>query len=150
MKHSINNIAKIREDMSILRHDRHIFYKEIFKKFAKHNKNKYSIVEHAIDLDISSFHVDGLIKEFKDKLEKYHNIYDILVDKGGANEEDRFSFINAMLDKNKCYQWRFCGKLGFGGKYFTQLNEVSAYEEDCNSEVLILIHEINNDLKSYE
>ena len=49
--------------------------------------------------------------------EKAGKVYDLLV---GAYEPDRDNFIYHHTEsKDGCSEWRFCGKLGFGGKYRT-------------------------------
>lgn len=64
-----------------------------------------------------------------------NKVYDILVTYGGAVERDRSSFIyHHCEDKYGCMEWRFCGKLGFGGKYRSQNNRVTMYSEDRNPE----------------
>lgn len=51
-----------------------------------------------------------LNKKFADQ------VYNLLVEKGGAREEDRDSFIYSFCeDKYVCSQWRFMGHFGFGG-----------------------------------
>lgn len=44
-------------------------------------------------------------------------------------------------------EWRFQGKLGFGGKYRTRRNEVDCYQEDITYERLEIINTINSKLK---
>jgi len=75
-------------------------------------------------------------------INRANNIYNILVNKGGASESDRSNFIYHHT-KNKCDEWRFSGKLGFGGKYRSNQNSVDCYSEDETTERLILIEEIN-------
>jgi len=72
---------------------------------------------------------DHLTPEFANK------VYDILVSDGGAVEDDRSSFIyHHCEDKYGCMEWRFYGKLGFGGKYRSQSNRVTMYSEDRTPE----------------
>jgi hypothetical protein len=76
-----------------------------------------------------------------------NTVYDILVAKGGAVENDRFSFIYCHLEDNyPCREWRFCGKLGFGGKYRSGTNRVDAYAEDITADMRKTIDEINQKL----
>ena len=42
-----------------------------------------------------------------------------------------------------CDEWRFMGKLGFGGKYRSGTNRVDCYSEDETPERLDLIKQIN-------
>lgn len=45
-----------------------------------------------------------------------HRVWDILVKYAGADEEDRFHFLRYVVGKQYCDEYRFQGKLGFGGK----------------------------------
>lgn len=77
-------------------------------------------------------------------------VYDILVNLGGASESMREAFIHAhsldAYDEIPCWEWRFEGKLGFGGKYWSKRNKVDCYQEDENPERLKLIEQINAEL----
>ena len=73
-------------------------------------------------------------------------VYDILVNIGGANADDKSSFVlhHAYLERNAiCQEWRFQGKLGYGGKYYSQINIVDCYLEDRTPKRIKLIEEIN-------
>lgn len=77
-------------------------------------------------------------------IKRFNLIYDLLVSIGGADESDRYSFIHAHVkDKYECTEWRFCGKLGFGGKYRKRRNQVDCYSEDSNRERNKIIKELN-------
>lgn len=66
-----------------------------------------------------------LTEEFANK------VYDILVKYGKAQESERAAFIYAHTNLvNKCWEWRFCGAFGFGGKYWSESNHVNYYNED--------------------
>lgn len=78
--------------------------------------------------------------------DKMNAVYDILVKIGGAIEDDRDSFTQEMMSNNPTDEWRFQGKLGFGGKYWRKTNQVSCYPEDETPEKMGLIHEINSHL----
>lgn len=82
----------------------------------------------------------------------YHKVYDILEELGGATGEGyRESFIyNYTKDKYKSDEWRFQGKLGFGGKYRGERNMVDCYQEDENPERKRLIKKINTVLKKLQ
>jgi len=68
----------------------------------------------------------------KEAKETYFSaVYDILVQTLGANESDRENFI-ACHSFSCVEEWRFQGKLGFGGKYWSGRNQVSFYAEDSN------------------
>jgi len=78
-----------------------------------------------------------------------NKIYDILVTLGGAFEPERDSFIyHHSKNKDICTEWRFQGKLGFGGKYYSDLNVVDCYSEDETPTILKLIEKINIELKN--
>lgn len=81
--------------------------------------------------------------------EKANKVYDILVHLGGAYEQDRSRFVYHHCEsKDGCYEWRFGGKLGFGGKYWCETNCVACYEEDRTKERLNLIAQINAELSA--
>lgn len=82
--------------------------------------------------------------------ERMNKIYTILVNEGGANEDDRDSFIyHHCDDKYGCIEWRFVGELGFGGKYRSVSNRVTMYREDETPKRLITQEKINEILKKY-
>lgn len=79
--------------------------------------------------------------------EKANKIYDILVSLGGANESERDNFIYYHIESfYGCDEWRFGGKLGFGGKYRSITNRVDCYQEDEDVERIKLIEEIDSAL----
>lgn len=64
-----------------------------------------------------------------------HEVYDILVDICGADEHWRENFVQ-VCDAD-CTEYRFCGKLGFGGKYRCREGNkirVDYYSEDKTEE----------------
>lgn len=78
-------------------------------------------------------------------------VYDVLVSLGGADEHMRDSFVSSHIVENDflhncCLEWRFCGWLGFGGKYWSRRNIVDCYREDETPERLKLIDSINKEL----
>lgn len=76
-----------------------------------------------------------------------HKIYDILENIGGASKGERNSFIYAHCESDYiCEEWRFQGKLGFGGKYRIERNMVDYYLEDETPEMIELTKEINKQL----
>lgn len=82
--------------------------------------------------------------------EKFANkVYDILVKVGSASESERNSFIFNHSEEVRypTTEWRFCGSLGFGGKYRSRSNSVDCYREDQNPERLKVIDEINKQLR---
>lgn len=79
--------------------------------------------------------------------DRMNNIYDLLVTIGGANEDDRSSFIyHHCEDEYGCSEWRFRGKFGFGGKYRSYSNCVTYYPEDETQEMKDLCSYLNNEL----
>jgi hypothetical protein len=80
-------------------------------------------------------------------IEKANKIYDLLVSIGGAYEPQRDSFIyHHSKSKDGCSEWRFSGKLGFGGKYRNYSNRVDCYLEDETPQRIILIERLNDAL----
>lgn len=78
---------------------------------------------------------------------KANKIYNLLVSIGGAWESDRDSFIYHHCDvKDGCDEWRFSGKLGYGGKYRSQTNRVDCYLEDETPERKKITNELNEAL----
>ena len=62
--------------------------------------------------------------------ERANKVYDILVNIGGASEYMRDSFVYHHSDytNGNCTEWRFMGKLGYGGKYRSNYNAVDCYK----------------------
>jgi len=77
--------------------------------------------------------------------ERFNSIYDILVNIGGAVEQMRDPFVSIHVEED-CLEWRFCGHLGYGGKYRSDRNKVDCYSEDENEYRKDLIKKINNEL----
>lgn len=82
-------------------------------------------------------------------VQKANKVYDFLVSIGGAYEPERASFIYHHCEsKHKCDEWRFSGKLGFGGKYWRDTNSVGCYREDETPTRIKIINELNDKLKN--
>jgi len=88
----------------------------------------------------------SLTKELANK------IYDILVEEAGASENNRNEFIFAETKKPEeynhtggCAEFRFGGKLGFGGKFWNANNRfyVSAYSEETGTTQEKIIESVN-------
>ncbi len=78
-----------------------------------------------------------------------NKVYDILINMGGASEDMRDSFVyHHVKSKDGCDEWRFGGKLGFGGKYRSRTNSVDCYAEDETSQRKNIISQINNELSN--
>lgn len=76
--------------------------------------------------------------------ERANKVYDMLVGIGGAFEDDRSNFVYHHCEsKDGCDEWRFGGKLGFGGKYYSRENMVTCYSEDETPGRLELIKVLN-------
>lgn len=75
-------------------------------------------------------------------------IYAILMEECGAPEVYRESFIYAFGKDRQPTEWRFCGKLGFGGKFWQNCDKwyVNAYSEDLTSERERMIEAANERL----
>lgn len=95
----------------------------------------------------------------------YQGIYLILVRYAGASidpavDPDTGEFIDLSMDnfvdhhtketKHKTTEWRFQGKLGFGGKYHADTNQVSMYPEDSTPERRLTMVSTNRMLKKWE
>ncbi len=89
----------------------------------------------------------------KDKLlskDKANKVYDLLVLVGGASERMRDSFIYHHCESEYgCGEWRFQGKLGFGGKYYSRNNRVCFYSEDETPERNEIRSQLNNELQKF-
>ena len=77
-----------------------------------------------------------------------NQVYDVLTGLLGAPERERASFIcwwGGLRDK----EYRFCGRLGFGGKFWRTSDAwyVSCYRENESPERIALIEEANDSLK---
>lgn len=79
--------------------------------------------------------------------EIFEKAYDILVEHAGAPAKDFWgeSFIQAFVTRPLAMEWRFGGKLGFGGKFWRNDNRyyVSCYREDRTAERERTIEEVN-------
>ena len=80
--------------------------------------------------------------------ERANKIYDILVRLGGAAENGRRGFVHSHegTPQVECEEWRFQGKLGFGGKYWSGQNKVNCYYEDETPAYRELLDQINTEL----
>lgn len=80
-----------------------------------------------------------------------HKVYDILISKAGAIEVERYSFVQAHTTDDDflhgCPEWRFCGNLGFGGKYRARRNMVDCYTENLNDTTQKIIEDTNESLR---
>lgn len=75
-------------------------------------------------------------------------VYELLVSIGGASAEDVDNFVYHHTEaKDECTEWRFCGKLGFGGKYRSLTNTVDCYSEDATVERIQLMEQLNRELE---
>jgi len=81
-----------------------------------------------------------MTKEYANK------VYDILVENGGAPESMRGAFVDNMTSDDPTDEWRFQGKLEFGGKFWPEKNNVNCYSEDVNDKRLETIKNINEQL----
>lgn len=82
------------------------------------------------------------------KTEFYNEAYSTLVVHANASESERGQFIIAHTMDEPCDEWRFCGDLGFGGKYRRKSNTVDCYPEDATDERRAIIKQTNEALAS--
>lgn len=81
--------------------------------------------------------------------EQLEAVYDVLVECCGANEhpDDREQFVGTHLTGDGCTEYRFCGALGFGGKFRSQGQwRVDCYGEDSTPERRAMIERANEAL----
>lgn len=78
-------------------------------------------------------------------------VYNILVKHAGAYEQNRTHFVYAHCeDRNPCWEWRFQGLFGFGGKYWSDRNDITYYPEDHTKRLDKLEAKINKLLGEIE
>lgn len=83
------------------------------------------------------------------KKEQANAVYDILVSSAGAREGyDRESFVYSLMS-GTVTEYRFCGALGFGGKFWSDRGKfyVNCYGEDMTDERRDMINTTNNLLR---
>lgn len=89
------------------------------------------------------------MEEYKLSEEEVDKVWDILVSFAGAYEDkegyERKNFKYHHYKKG-CDEWRFQGKLGYGGKYRSQTNSVDCHKEDETKERLEIINQTNEAL----
>ena len=73
--------------------------------------------------------------------EEAERIYTLLVQEAGALESERVDFVC----HRSATEWRFRGKLGFGGKFYNTASgmRVSCYPEDMTEERETIIKWVN-------
>lgn len=80
-------------------------------------------------------------------MKRYAAVFNLLSSVGGANESMRADFVyEHARAKPPCEEFRFQGRLGFGGKYYRLTNRVSCYREDETPERLAIIERLNTEL----
>lgn len=81
----------------------------------------------------------------------YNKVFDLLVKIGGAPESMRSNFVYIHAEpESDCDEYRFQGKLGFGGKYRRKTNRVDCYREDESPNRLKIIERLNSMLQALE
>jgi hypothetical protein len=89
-------------------------------------------------------------------LEQANAIYDVLVRSAGASDADRASFVHEFTHPRPTHEWRFQGRLGFGGKFRHNgrsampgiyLCYVDCYPEDLDDARRCVIEETNAELQ---
>ena len=80
--------------------------------------------------------------------QKANAIFDILVQECGAFGDDRLGFVYNQTTE-PVSEWRFCGKLGFGGKFWRNNGRmyVSCYPDDETPERMKMIEAANKRLE---
>jgi hypothetical protein len=79
-------------------------------------------------------------------MDRFNKVFDLLVSIGGAPESMRQDFLLHHTTGDPTDEYRFQGKLGFGGKYRRKTNRVDCYSEDENEERLKIIERLNAEL----
>ena len=80
-------------------------------------------------------------------MEFFDKVYNVLIQFGGCNERGRFDFVyHHARSSEPCDEYRFCGNLGFGGKYRRRTNTVDCYREDETPERIQAIDRLNTEL----
>jgi len=79
-------------------------------------------------------------------IDQSNKVFDVLKEYAGAHESMRNDFVWNHTSPNKCSEYRFQGKLGFGGKYRSERNTVDCYREDETPERLEIIRVTNKKL----
>lgn len=73
-----------------------------------------------------------------------NKVYDILVKYGGAYEPNRDHFVYVHCDDEYiCFEFRFSGLFGFGGKYRSERNTIDYYQENHTKKLDKLQEKIN-------
>lgn len=79
-----------------------------------------------------------------------NRVYDILVEVCGALEAQRDRFVAYQTERadGQCSEWRFQGRLGFGGKFWRQHGRlyVNYGSEDASDEKMSICNEANHRL----
>ncbi len=84
-------------------------------------------------------------------LVKASAVYDILIEYAGAQKDDKTNFVyHHCTTQHPCTEWRFCGWLGFGGKYRSDYNAVDCYKEDETAEIVEIIKKTNLELSKIQ
>lgn len=75
----------------------------------------------------------------------YNACYTILVDHLRAAEADRHWFVQVFANNPNTFEWRFCGILGFGGKFWRNdgRHYVTYYREDHTPKLDQVLDRVN-------
>lgn len=78
----------------------------------------------------------------------YRDVYAVLVELGGANINNRADFVHHYTTNPEACEWRFCGRFGFGGKFYRCWDRcyVSMYSEDRTPEITTLLDALNQQI----
>lgn len=84
--------------------------------------------------------------------ENAEKIYEILVADAGARPDDMQEFVHHHAEsKHPCFEWRFQGHLGFGGKFYSSdMWRIGCYREDDTPERNAIIAKVNQKLANLQ
>lgn len=75
----------------------------------------------------------------------YRDVYAVLVEIGGANPANQADFVHHYTTNLEVCEWRFCGRFGFGGKFYRTPHRcyVAYYSEDRTHDLDMQIDAMN-------
>jgi hypothetical protein len=77
----------------------------------------------------------------------YHRVYAALVYYAGAPAGEAENFVLHLSGDSPPTEWRFCGSLGFGGKFYPESMTVRCYPEDEDDRRRSFINNANTALR---
>lgn len=75
-------------------------------------------------------------------------VYAVLVELGRAHADTCEDFVSNYANNQSAIEWRFCGRFGFGGKFYRTPSRcyVSYYFEDRTSDLDVQIDAMNEQI----